>query len=348
MPKNELEWRFLRSWSQDELKERLAGLSRLSPNFDELHLKSYKKFDSEKIIDAVSFEQAKEKLRLYKFSDPKIVRAYFDPSTPLLGRRMLLEIKVMGFHFLCGTVISEVQDRTSANETLFGYRYDTLAGHVESGTEWFTLRRNHKTGKIIFRIHGQWRPGRLPTWWSKAGFHLLASRYQRAWQRTAFWRLGRKSKNGALLPAIAVGAIAGMRSMSAPALLAHDGRFKHERWLEVLSFLEMAVDKTAFVPNRIAPFPLFVRVVSGGISASMFSAEFERRPKRLMLAFVGATTAIASAFTTFHLRKLVAKKLGVRDNLLGLIEDAVVLGARTAVSRRTGLTPVRWSSGDPR
>jgi uncharacterized protein (UPF0548 family) len=42
------------------------------------------------------FERARVALANYQFSDPNIVIAHFDPALPLLGRRMLLEIQVLG------------------------------------------------------------------------------------------------------------------------------------------------------------------------------------------------------------------------------------------------------------
>lgn len=333
MARKDLEWRFLRSWSQGEIKERLAELSSLSPSFEIGRFNPRKTYQFEKLVSVESFDRSKAEVASYRFSDPNIVQAHFDPLAPLLGRRMLLEIQVMGFHFLCGTVVSETLERENARESVFGFRYDTLDGHIESGTEWFILREDHKTGEVSFRIQAKWCSGNLPTWWSKIGFRLLASRYQRKWHHLAFQRLCGKSKRNDLLIAISLGAIAGMRSMSAPALLAHRRRLKHERLLEALALFEMAADKTAYVPNRIAPLPLLVRGVSGAVTASTAS-EAEQKSKRRMLALLGAASAVASAFGTYYLRRLITRKFRVKDNVLGLIEDAAVLKARTALSRK--------------
>ena len=135
------------------------------------------------------FEQARQAIARYEFSDPTLVRGYFDSTAALNGRSMLLEIKVMGLHVLCGVAVRSVREEQTADRSLWGFRYDTLAGHVESGAEWFLLTKDHRTGDVRFRIQAAWREGTLPSWWSRLGFQLFARSYQRAWHRSAYVRL---------------------------------------------------------------------------------------------------------------------------------------------------------------
>jgi uncharacterized protein (UPF0548 family) len=93
---------------------------------------------------------------------------------------MLLEIQVWGQRYLCGVVVGALSDERHPDRTVWGYRYDTLAGHLEAGAEWFLLTKDHATGEIQFRIEARWREGQFPNWWSRVGFALLARRYQRA------------------------------------------------------------------------------------------------------------------------------------------------------------------------
>ena len=74
---------------------------------------------------------------------------------------------------------------------MFGYRYDTLEGHIEMGSEWFLLTKNTESGEIGFRIEAAWLPGQFPNWWSRVGFRFLGPRYQRRWHHAAHWRLFR-------------------------------------------------------------------------------------------------------------------------------------------------------------
>ena len=112
--------------------------------------------------------RARVALAAYQFSNPDIVVAHFDPETALLHRRILLEIKVLGLRYLCPAVVHRVRDEGN----VYGFRYDTLEGHIERGVEWFLLTKN-EVGEIRFRIEARWQRGRLPNWWSRVGFVLL-------------------------------------------------------------------------------------------------------------------------------------------------------------------------------
>jgi len=140
-------------------------------------------------VEGGVFERAWRAIRNYEFSDPTIVVGHFEPKHPLLGRRMLLEIKVFGLRYLCGVVVGAVDERQSADSTLKAFRYDTLRGHIESGNEWFVLTKEHGSGEVWFRIQAHWELGRFPNWWSRTGFRILGQRYQLAWHRLAYLRL---------------------------------------------------------------------------------------------------------------------------------------------------------------
>jgi hypothetical protein len=190
------EWRFGRGWSTPELEQRLARLRLQSVTA--APEQGGARYHSEAVVFREppgppmpdgAFTRGRELVRRYDFSDPRIVTGHFDRGAELPGRPMLLEIKVLGLHYLCGAVVGAVADRQQADQSLFGFRYDTLASHIEAGTEWFLLIKDHASGEIRFRIEALWREGRFPNWWSRLGFQLLARRYQRAWHRLAHLRL---------------------------------------------------------------------------------------------------------------------------------------------------------------
>jgi uncharacterized protein (UPF0548 family) len=197
------EWRYGFGWSDEELKERLARLQDVALNFpvsgpESQSGKNWRRYYSESIIGVEkqgspepsgSFELAWKAISEYQFSDPGIVVGHFNPKEPLQGRSMLLEIKVFGLRYLCGVRISSVRQTSTDTETQYGFRYDTLTGHLEIGSEWFTLTKKHDTGEIWFRISASWRPGHFPNWWSRVGFELIGHRYQLAWHRLAYLRL---------------------------------------------------------------------------------------------------------------------------------------------------------------
>jgi uncharacterized protein (UPF0548 family) len=133
---------------------------------------------------------------------------------------MLLEIKVLGVHYACGVVVSAVCDEKRADQSVFGFRYDTLEGHLEAGAEWFLLTKHHATGEVWFRIQAVWREGQFPNWWSRAGFQVLCRPYQRAWHRLAYVRLREMLKARDLAPLPRFGRLVREgRPVTAPAIV---------------------------------------------------------------------------------------------------------------------------------
>jgi uncharacterized protein (UPF0548 family) len=199
------EWRFLRGWSTSELRRRLRHLPALPPTapaFDDpdavVSTGAFREYHSEADVAREqpgppsrggAFERGRTLLARYEFSHPGIVTGHFDRDAPLLGRPMLLEIKVLGLRYLGPVSVGAVRDEAGGGRSVFGFRYDTLVGHLEAGAEWFLLTKDHATGEVRLRIHALWRPGQFPNWWSRVGFHLLARRHQRAWHRLAYARL---------------------------------------------------------------------------------------------------------------------------------------------------------------
>lgn len=195
-------WRVARGWSAAELERQLcllAELPRTAPrSVRDAEGSAWRHNFSNSVIALEPpgkptlggpFERARALVERYAFSEPRIVTGHFNAEQPLLGRYMLLELKPLVVHYLCGVVVGAVRDEASAEESTFGFRYDTLLGHIEAGWEWFWLTKSHATGRIEFRIEAAWRPGQFPNAWSRIGFLALGRRYQRAWHRRAHERL---------------------------------------------------------------------------------------------------------------------------------------------------------------
>ncbi|MBC7900601.1 MAG: DUF4126 family protein [Saprospiraceae bacterium] len=152
---------------------------------------------------------------------------------------------------------------------------------------------------------------------------------------------GVRNMANAYAKAVYFGIIAGMRSMSAPALVSHhyakenspevdDSLFnfmssaKVAGALKVLAAGEIFADKSTFIPNRIDKGPLAFRAISGSIcGATLCAAERERVG---IGAIAGGIAAIASAFACYHLRRTIGENTNVPDILLGVAEDAIVVG----------------------
>ncbi|MCG5053092.1 MAG: DUF1990 family protein [Myxococcales bacterium] len=209
-------WHFLRGFSARTLAEELAQVTNrpstappAAPHATSSH--GWLRHTSEAWVGREApgppgphgaFARGRALLASYAFSDPEIVAGHFDPQAPLLGRPMVLELKACGFRYLCGVVVSDVRDERGKTETAFGYRYDTRAGHVEAGTEWFVLTKDHLTGDLCFRIEAIWRPGDFPNWWSEVGFGLVERRARQDWHRLAHLRMRHLLEAGDLLPVV--------------------------------------------------------------------------------------------------------------------------------------------------
>ena len=208
------EWRFLHGWSDSELQQRLASVAALPRNLDEADgrmtvQRGWGRHFSEAVVGREApgpperggaFEHAWRAVSDYLFSDPRIVKGHFDPSAPLLGRQMLLEVRVWGLRYLGPVVVAAVRDDGIDGRSTRGFRYDTIEGHFERGSEWFVVTKDHATGDVLFRIQATWTQGELPNWWSRLGFRLLARRYQRAWHRLAHLRLRAMLESAGLPP----------------------------------------------------------------------------------------------------------------------------------------------------
>jgi uncharacterized protein (UPF0548 family) len=196
-------WRYGRGWSEAELRGMIDDLADRPVNFDDPPERMT--VDHGWIVDgshdSLGFEpegppladglyaHARDGVLHYDFSDPSIVEGHFDPEIPAPGRDMLLELKVLGFRFLGGCRVTEVREETDHGVTAFGFRYDTLAGHLERGFEWFLLTKDHQSGEVHFRIEAHWQLGDFPTWWSRLGFRVIGERYRHRWRVRAPLRL---------------------------------------------------------------------------------------------------------------------------------------------------------------
>jgi uncharacterized protein (UPF0548 family) len=215
-------WRFGRGWPEATLRRHLGDLARRPVNFttspDEMTAANGWTVDGDDVVIGLEppgpplpdglFARARQALISYDFSDPRIAVGHYDPRAAFVGRDMLLEIKVLGFHYLNGVRVHSVRDESDDHRTTFGFRYDTLEGHIEQGFEWFVLTQNHETGQVRFRIEAHWRLGQFPNWWSRLGFLVIGARCRELWRRSAARRLRRLAHRPAAAPPPASGHLA--------------------------------------------------------------------------------------------------------------------------------------------
>lgn len=158
--------------------------------------------------------------------------------------------------------------------------------------------------------------------------------------------MGRRGDRTVLVTSAVLGAITGVRSMAAPALLSHEMADTEDadefgpleqiltsditaRVMTVLAGGEALADKTADLPDRTSPAPLVGRALIGAFTAAAFAVQ--RRHNVVAPALVGGLSAIASTFGAFHARRYFRENHDVPDAMLGLIEDGLVLAASKLV-----------------
>lgn len=141
--------------------------------------------------------------------------------------------------------------------------------------------------------------------------------------------------------------MSGIRSMSAPAMLAIDARHNNRKLegtpfellkrpeaplvVGLMSVGEMLADQLPFIPNRTDPGPLFGRIVIGGTSAAIVFTG-EGKPA-VQGAVLGAAAAVISTFASYNVRKFLSERAHLPNVLGGLLGDAVVIALGAALLR---------------
>jgi uncharacterized membrane protein len=145
---------------------------------------------------------------------------------------------------------------------------------------------------------------------------------------------------------IGLGAVAGMRSSFAPALLSHylhkhpsvalkKSGFKYVQsapaniLTKVMALGEVIGDKLPKTPNRTDYPQVLGRIASGGfVGATIAKAN---KKNAIMGALMGATSALISTFSFFYLRKYTSSLPNVSNVTSGAAEDILALTIGLAV-----------------
>jgi uncharacterized protein (UPF0548 family) len=133
-----------------------------------------------------AFAVAARLVRDYAMADPALVRARFDPETPLLGRVMTLRLR---FHRLLSVQARVAVTHVWDEEQLFGFEYATLPGHVEMGRMDYQVHKDADSGRVEFRLHAHSRASREGPWWARLGFRLVGRREQLRFYRRCCERI---------------------------------------------------------------------------------------------------------------------------------------------------------------
>ena len=147
--------------------------------------------------------------------------------------------------------------------------------------------------------------------------------------------------------ALAIGIVAGLRSLAAPAFVSQMARsgaigveakrfglFGNPVFAKVLVGLassEAVADKLGkVIPDRTSAIPLMSRMISGAICGAVLCSVKDESP--VVGAVAGSFGALGAAYVAFELRQQAQHSLGLPDTALGLIEDATAVWIGTAIA----------------
>lgn len=143
-----------------------------------------------------------------------------------------------------------------------------------------------------------------------------------------------------LLFAAGIGLVAGLRSLTAPAVVAwaaHLGwinlhnsalAFMGSKWavviLTVLAVVELVADQLPSTPARTGAMGLSARIVTGALTGACLAAA--GNAALFVGAVAGIVGAIVGAFGGYKARVGLVRSLQVPDFVIAIPEDAIAIG----------------------
>jgi uncharacterized membrane protein len=143
----------------------------------------------------------------------------------------------------------------------------------------------------------------------------------------------------ALMFAFGIGVMAGLRSLTAPAVVAWAA---HWGWLDLsnsyLAFLESAAaryvlsvlavcellaDKVPSAPNRTAPLGLGTRILTGAVSG--MAVVYTANLSLIVGGVLGALGGLTGAFAGYEARRRLVQKLRIPDPVIAVAEDVLAI-----------------------
>ena len=149
-------------------------------------------------------------------------------------------------------------------------------------------------------------------------------------------------------PAFLIGVTVGLRSLTAPAVLAWAA---HLGWIDlqrsplafmgspitvaiftVLAIGELIADKLPSTPGRTRPPGLIARIVMGVLSGGVVAAAGLH--SIALGAGLGVAGGLAGTFAGYEARTRLVKALKAPDILIACLEDTVAIGAALLIATR--------------
>jgi uncharacterized membrane protein len=152
--------------------------------------------------------------------------------------------------------------------------------------------------------------------------------------------------NYVFLLALGIGIVAGLRSLTAPAVVAWAA---HLGWLNlhgsslafmgstaavaifsVLAIGELIADKLPTIPRRTSPAPLMARIITGGLCGACLCAAAGR--SLVVGVVLGGIGAVVGAFLGYGIRRRL--DLRINDLVVAVCEDVAAVGLALFVVSR--------------
>jgi uncharacterized membrane protein len=144
-----------------------------------------------------------------------------------------------------------------------------------------------------------------------------------------------------LLLAFLIGVVCGLRSLTAPAVVAWAA---HRGWIDLshtslrfmgsiatvaifalFAVVELVADQLPSAPSRTAPPGLIARIVLGALCGAALAVSGAQ--SIAIGAVLGAAGGVAGAFGGYQARTRLVKALKIPDFVIATLEDAVAIGA---------------------
>lgn len=139
--------------------------------------------------------------------------------------------------------------------------------------------------------------------------------------------------------AVGIGIVAGLRSLTAPAVVALAAHFG---WLNLhgspLAFIgstiaaltfallaigELVVDKLPKTPRRTAPLPLLARIVMGALCGASLAASTDN--SLILATLLGGIGGLIGAFAGYEIRRRLVNALRINDFFVACSEDLIAI-----------------------
>jgi uncharacterized membrane protein len=148
------------------------------------------------------------------------------------------------------------------------------------------------------------------------------------------------NENYLLALALGIGFVAGLRSLTAPAVVAWAA---HLGWLNLqgssLAFMgltaaaiifsllaigELIADKVPGVPGRTAIAPLLARIFTGALGGACLAAAANK--PLLSACLLAGLGGVIGAFAGYEIRRRLVSQLHFRDFIVAIFEDLIAIG----------------------